>query len=437
MVVRTMRTAAILAVLCATAVSRPSWQYIDPDPRALATMVIDTPNQRAVLFGGGVYGEAYNNVWAMSLDTAGGYGWELLPASGPAPTARTGHAAIFDPVHNWMVIFGGRDGDTALTDVWALDLGTVTWQQLAPSGTPPSLNMYITAVYSPARRSMIVFGGTENYHASNEVYELLLDSMKWHEISPSGTRPEARWSYNVFLDADSNRLIVFGGQTQSGQFVNDVWALALTPGSEAWTELKPGGDIPEGRSNCATGHDEAGHRAYFFGGFNYNQGVYYNDLYMLDMSTLSWTNVNPGGRTPLERRCATGAFDPWNRNFITFGGETHDGFSNEWPYIYVGKASDWQGTEPGQTPSLQVSSLNPRQVSIRFLATGTGTVGVKVTDQSGRLVRNLLSGTVATGSHDLVWDGNDERGKAVASGIYFCRLETEDTQLSKKFVLAR
>jgi hypothetical protein len=402
-------------------------------------MVIDTPNQRAVLFGGGVYGEAYNDVWAMSLDTAGGYGWELLPASGPAPTARTGHAAIFDPVHNWMVIFGGRDGDTALTDVWALDLGTVTWQQLAPSGTPPSLNMYITAVYSPARRSMIVFGGTENYHASNEVYELLLDSMKWHEISPSGTRPEARWSYNVFLDADSNRLIVFGGQTQSGQFVNDVWALALTPGSEAWTELKPGGDIPEGRSNCATGHDEAGHRAYFFGGFNYNQGVYYNDLYMLDMSTLSWTNVNPGGRTPLERRCATGAFDPWNRNFFAFGGQTYDGFSSEGIYVHAGElgVADWQGVEPTRPPWLRVTSVNSSRVGIRFFTPKSGLVNVKILDQSGRVVRKLLSGVTATGNRELVWDGKDERGNAVSSGSYFCLLETDQNGLSEKFVMAR
>ena len=105
-------------------------------------MVIDVPHQRAVLFGGGSYGENYNDVWALCLDTTGGYGWKSVSTNGPTPTARTGHAAIFDPIHNWMVIFGGRSGDTALTDAWALDLGTAKWQQLAPSGTPPSLNMY-------------------------------------------------------------------------------------------------------------------------------------------------------------------------------------------------------------------------------------------------------------------------------------------------------
>jgi len=263
--------------------------------------------------------------------------------------------------------------------------------------------------------------------------------MKWQKLSPSGTRPEARWSYNVFLDANSNRLILFGGQTESGQFVNDVWALRLTPGSETWTELNPGGDIPEGRSNCATGYDEAGHRAYFFGGFNYNQGVFSNDLYMLDMNTLSWTNVNPGGMTPLERRCATGLFDPWNRDFFTFGGQTYDGFSSEGMYVDVGDLgiADWHGLEPSQSPSLRVTTVNSGQVGIRFSVPGSGTIKVRIVDESGRVLRNLLSGAASASDRELVWDGKDEGGRAVASGSYFCYLETGQTGLSKKFVLAR
>ena len=287
---------------------------------------------------------------------------------------------------------------------------------------------------------MVVFGGSDIYRGYNDVYELLLDSMKWHRISPSGTPPEARWSYNAFYGSGSqwcDRLVIFGGQTQSGHFVNDLWTLDLTPDFEAWSKLNPGNAVFEGRSNCATCYDTATHRAWFFGGFNYNQGVYYNDLYMLDMITLFWTKMNPTGRVPSERRCPAGAFDPWNRNFITFGGQTNDGFTNEWPYIYVGEAPEWHSTESSQTPSLQVSSFNPRQVNIRFLASVAGNVSVKVVDQSGRVVRNLLSGTVSTGSHDLTWDGKDQSGNAVRSGCYFCRLEAGDAQLAKKFVLTR
>jgi hypothetical protein len=439
MTVGTMRATAALALLCATAVGL-QWQGLPPASRSLATIVVDKLARRAVMFGGGSYNNSYNDVWTLSLDTKRGYAWESLATSGSNPIARSGHTAIYDPIHNRMVVFGGRNGMTALTDVWALDLGTATWHQLVTYGTPPRGRVYISAVYDRARRSMVVFGGNDLYTGYNDVNELLLDSMKWRAIAPSGAPPEARWSYNAFYgsgDAWAERLVIFGGQTKSGQFVNDVWTLTLVPGFEAWTKLNPGGSIPEGRSNCATCFDTVARRAYFFGGFNYTRGVYYSDIYILDMLSLSWTKLNPAGRIPSERRCPAGAFDPWNRNFITFGGQTNDGFTNEWPYIYVGEASDWHDTGPNESPLLQVSSFNPRQVSIRFLASVAGYVSVKVVDQYGRVVRNLLSGTVSSGSHDLAWDGKDARGTAVSSGIYFCRVETGDMQLSKKFVLTR
>jgi hypothetical protein len=417
------------------------WQGIPPASRSLATIVVDNQARRAVMFGGGTHDNYHNDVWTLSLDSKRGYAWESLATSGSAPIGRAGHCAIYDPIHNRMVVFGGRNFMTALTDVWALDLGTAKWQQLTPSGTHPTGSVFTTAIYSPVRRSMVVFGGQDLYTGYNDVYELLLDSMKWHKLSPSGPPPEARWSYNAFYGSGSqwcNRLVIFGGLTQSGHFVNDLWTLDLTPGFEAWTKLKPGGAVLEGRSSCATCYDSVTHRAYFFGGFYYNGSfVFYNDLHVLDMNSLTWTKLQPTGRIPSERRCSGGAFDPWNRNFITFGGETNDGFTNEWPYIYLGEYSDRQITDSGQTPSFQVSSFNPRQVNIRFLASGARNVNVKIMDLSGRVVQNLMTGTVASGNNVVTWDGTDAHGNTVKSGIYFCRLEIDDARLAKKFVLVR
>lgn len=439
MALRTARLLTVLVILCAMATGL-EWVPLSPRPRTLATIVLDAPAHRAMLFGGGTYNEYLNDVWTISW-TPIGYRWDQLITSGAPPVGRAGHSAVIDPIHNWMVIFGGRSvaGD-ALTDVYALDLGTATWQQLTPAGNHPSGSVFISAVYCPARHSMIVFDGSDMSRGYDQVNELLLDSMKWKKISPSGTPPEARWSYSIFLDPADNRLIVFGGQTQSGQFVSDVWALKLTPGEEEWTQLNPGGSVPGGRSNCATCYDQAGREAYFFGGFNYNQGAYYNDLYMLDMLTLSWTNVSPGGTLPSERRCAVGVFDQWNRNFLVYGGEDYYGYPGDWYSMNVGLlgVSDWHRTEPNQTtPWLRVTPVNSRQVSIRFFAPSSGMANVRVLDQSGRIVRNLLSGTTQAGNRELVWDGKDERGRAVAAGGYFCYLETDQTGLSTKFVLAR
>jgi M6 family metalloprotease-like protein len=52
-----------------------------------------------------------------------------------------------------------------------------------------------------------------------------------------------------------------------------------------------------------------------------------------------------------------------------------------------------------------------------------GDVSLRVYDASGRLVRTLLDGSVAAGRHVAYWDGRDDRGALVSSGVYFYRLE--------------
>lgn len=51
-------------------------------------------------------------------------------------------------------------------------------------------------------------------------------------------------------------------------------------------------------------------------------------------------------------------------------------------------------------------------------------VRLEIFDAAGRLVRVLVTGEQAAGSYEPVWQGTDESGRAVQSGIYFARLST-------------
>ncbi|MHB9031247.1 MAG: FlgD immunoglobulin-like domain containing protein, partial [Candidatus Latescibacterota bacterium] len=44
---------------------------------------------------------------------------------------------------------------------------------------------------------------------------------------------------------------------------------------------------------------------------------------------------------------------------------------------------------------------------------------------SGQLVRKLEGGRLAAGSHSVVWDGRDDEGKVVSSGVYLYTLRAE------------
>ena len=75
--------------------------------------------------------------------------------------------------------------------------------------------------------------------------------------------------------------------------------------------------------------------------------------------------------------------------------------------------------------------------TIGFSLGGRGHVSLAVYDVAGRLVKVLADRVMDAGPHEAAWDGRDARGKAVASGVYFYRLETGVYRDTRKMVLLR
>jgi len=56
----------------------------------------------------------------------------------------------------------------------------------------------------------------------------------------------------------------------------------------------------------------------------------------------------------------------------------------------------------------------------------------------GRLVRRLLTGMLRPLSpYEGTWDGRDQRGTAVGSGVYFLRYDAPEGPITLRFVVAR
>ncbi|MEZ4648590.1 MAG: S8 family serine peptidase [Candidatus Eisenbacteria bacterium] len=62
------------------------------------------------------------------------------------------------------------------------------------------------------------------------------------------------------------------------------------------------------------------------------------------------------------------------------------------------------------------------ETTLRFQIPSADEVHLDVFDVGGRRVRRLVSGTLEAGVHTVKWDGRDDRGTSVASGLYFYRL---------------
>lgn len=64
-------------------------------------------------------------------------------------------------------------------------------------------------------------------------------------------------------------------------------------------------------------------------------------------------------------------------------------------------------------------------------------VSVRLIDVRGRRVRELHGGALSAGSHRFDWDGRDDAGRRVASGVYFAVVETDRERASTPLVVVR
>ena len=55
----------------------------------------------------------------------------------------------------------------------------------------------------------------------------------------------------------------------------------------------------------------------------------------------------------------------------------------------------------------------------------------------GQRVRSLFNGKMSIGLHQIVWDGKNDLGSTVGTGVYFYQLKTDSFIETKKMMLLR
>ncbi len=80
--------------------------------------------------------------------------------------------------------------------------------------------------------------------------------------------------------------------------------------------------------------------------------------------------------------------------------------------------------------------FNP-STTIRFSLLEDGLVRLTVYNVMGQAVKTLADRHITAGSHEVTWDGNDQSGRTVSSGIYFYRLEAGDVEMTKRMLLLK
>ncbi len=180
------------------------------------------------------------------LSSAPGSDWEIIPTTG-APELRSWPVAVYDSVRQRLVLHGGEAGEASypsgryLDDTWALSLaGAAQWTELATSGDSGGGRSLQTAIFDPIGQRLISYGGSVDAIASNgpgDLHQLTLDdSLVWNELHAAGTGPAHAERVLTVYDPRGQRMLALDR--------THLFALSLT-GEPTWHRFcEPGMGMP-------------------------------------------------------------------------------------------------------------------------------------------------------------------------------------------------
>jgi len=267
----------------------------------------------------------------------------------------SGQEVAYHTVVSWdngqsLLSFGGsyqnpNSNPVCSNYVQQYDFQQNSWSLLQTTGDIPTARRKHTAV-TTADNTMLVFGGsTTNGKYLNDLYQFD-ETNEWQLLTPTGNAPSPRISHKTVIYG--NQMFIFGGQGPNG-FFNDLYSYDIQ--RNVWKSIKTTGSKPVARSSHSMVLTSSG-IALIFGGLQFHGSFgYLNDLYQLDLNLGVWSPLDPSGLLPSPRAQHSAVLTPDGRYMIIFGGYDNEGYytNDIWKYDIV--ANEWIWVDPlGQPP---------------------------------------------------------------------------------------
>lgn len=381
---------------------------------------------------GGTGASLYNNMFKLTLRPQQ-ESWTSVTIQGSWPEPRTGFVMAYDKVNNKILGFGGdKSNYIVVGDNWQFDIDSMRWERLDTTvwflSPNPRVSPYVC--YNDSEGTMILFGGTAfpNWWKC-DAWKWNLASAAWEQLSPYGEIPFPRQGGVSVYDRMNDRMIFFGGQkgtNQYGELTNETWSLGPLGSSLCKYELlHPTGNPPPNIRHSVAVYDQLNQRMLVFGGGD-EYGNYYNTIWSLSLQkdTEYWQTLTVGGTPPPGMFCHVAVFDEVNGRMIVFGGKTVSTQIND---VYcLDSITTGVGSDPvGKTcrPSFKIYPI-PSSGAVNFnLSVAKPTeIQISIYNINGQLVRTIKSEGHTTGNHTISWDGKDEFKRRVSSGVYLFKV---------------
>ncbi len=346
------------------------------------------------------------------------------------------------------------------THVWSHRFGDGDWQ-VARSVTVSAVG---GVLLTGELYGTVDFGGGPLVSAgSGDIFVALLNSSgtyvwgrrygdaEWQASWAIATDP----SRNFFITGDFDGVVNFGKGPLTSEG-GDIFLAKFNSNGNEWSLKFGDEDYQHAQSLAADSSGNVYLTGSFFGSLDFGGGALAQvgttyDLFLVKFDpsgahvwsrrfgAMGWEETRSIAVDPLGNTFLTGSFG----GYLDFGGEPlvcNGDFD-----VFLSKFSPLEGfTGVLLAPAAPRVMLRPNYpnpfnpgTTIPFTLPSAGTVSLAVYDISGRVVRTLAAGTKAAGEHAASWDGRDEGGSPVASGVYFVRIEAGGESAARKILLLK
>lgn len=234
------------------------------------------------------------------------------------PLARHRGAVSWSPPTEGVLIFGGlstSSQSSVLADDWIWDGSNDIWNVV--SGTAPSARFGLAMAPHFASNRVLLFGGSTNSFSSLLGDTWAYGASGWSQLTITG--PSARYEHRMASDLNRDVVVLFGGYAASG-YRNDTWEFNGTSWTQRTFTTSPGV-----RYAHAMAYDPFRNVTVLFGG--YNGSTLLGDTWEYNGTT--WTQRFPT-TSPSARDLASMTFDENRGVIVLFGGSA--GNTEEWTW---------------------------------------------------------------------------------------------------------
>jgi N-acetylneuraminic acid mutarotase len=294
--------------------ARNAWSPIQPSgtvPRLNAHALVWDPDADQLLILGGYGADRSDGIWAY---TPADNRITALAPNGPTPVGRGYHSAVW--TGDRVLVFGGVGGRfDFFDDLWSYDPRENSWTELRPAGLGPTPRFYHSAVWDPVREQLLVFGGVDAYIGMLEdFWSYDPATNEWTELWPTGYQPPSRLSASMVWDPSAGRVLLYGGGC-GGCYRDDLWS--YDPDADAWQLMEPPGARPVPRGGQGAVWDDASGQMLVFAG-----GESFNDLWSYRADANRWVRLTPAVTLLPALGGARAVWDPARSQMLLFGGDS-------------------------------------------------------------------------------------------------------------------